>query len=88
MRKRLKIGLSRLINTQENTLPLECSLLSYIKKSDMETQKKTLGKLKLNKLSEKELENRAMKVLKGGCDCYSVCRETSVSDSANYNQGY
>lgn len=42
----------------------------------METQKKTLGKLKLNKLSEKELENRAMKVLKGGCD------------SANYNQGY
>lgn len=31
--------------------------------------KKTLGKLKLNKLSENKLEKREMKILKGGCDC-------------------
>ena len=39
----------------------------------METPKKTLGKLKLNKLSENELEKRDMKILKGGCDCHSTC---------------
>ncbi len=32
-------------------------------------EKKVLGKLKLNKLSENALEKREMKVLKGGCSC-------------------
>ncbi len=32
-------------------------------------EKKVLGKLKLNKLSENALEKREMKVLKGGCEC-------------------
>lgn len=31
--------------------------------------RKTLGKLKLNKLSESKLEKKEMKVLKGGCGC-------------------
>lgn len=36
-------------------------------------EKKVLGKLKLNKLSENALEKREMKVLKGGCDCPDYC---------------
>lgn len=31
--------------------------------------KKTLGKLKLNKLNENKLEKSEMKILKGGCEC-------------------
>lgn len=48
----------------------------------MEKKKRTLGKLKLNQLSVKELDKRAMKILKGGCGCSSACAETSLSDSA------
>jgi natural product precursor len=50
----------------------------------METKKvKTLAKLKLNKLSENELEKRTMKVLKGGCGCEDACSPyTSVSSTA------
>ncbi|MCD7976900.1 MAG: TIGR04149 family rSAM-modified RiPP [Tannerellaceae bacterium] len=45
----------------------------------MEKKKKTLGKLKLNQLSTNELEKRAMKALKGGCNnCGSDC-STHVS---------
>jgi natural product precursor len=36
--------------------------------------KQKLSKLKLNKLSESQLEKRAMKVLKGGCQCASSCQ--------------
>lgn len=51
----------------------------------MDTQKKTLSKLKLNKLSENELDKRAMKVLKGGCGCADHCSpHTSVSSSEVY----
>ena len=32
-------------------------------------KKQILGKLKLNKLSENELEKREMRILKGGSDC-------------------
>ena len=35
--------------------------------------KKVLGKLKLNKLTENMLERREMKVLKGGCGCAEAC---------------
>ena len=38
----------------------------------MEKKTKTLGKLKLNQLSKNELEKRAMKVLKGGCDDFKI----------------
>lgn len=54
----------------------------------MNSEKKTLSKLKLNKLSESELEKREMKVLKGGCGCRGDCSDggggTSVGSSAVY----
>lgn len=44
-------------------------------------EKKVLGKLKLNKLSENALEKREMKVLKGGCGCEDACApHTSVDN--------
>lgn len=45
-------------------------------------EKKVLGKLKLNKLSENALEKREMKVLKGGCGC-----ETSDENKKTYGHG-
>jgi natural product precursor len=48
----------------------------------MEKKTKILAKLKLNKLSESELEKRAMKVLKGGCSCSSDCQQFSPSETA------
>lgn len=48
-----------------------------------EQKKNVLGKLKLNKLSENELEKREMKVLKGGCTCMDGCSpNTSVGSSS------
>lgn len=45
-------------------------------------EKKVLGKLKLNKLSENALEKREMKVLKGGCDCPDYCSpHTNITSS-------
>ena len=47
------------------------------------SEKKLLGKLKLNKLSENALAKREMKVLKGGCECAGACSpHTSVDSSA------
>jgi natural product precursor len=47
----------------------------------MESKKvRTLAKLKLNKLSENDLEKRAMKVLKGGCsDCDGYCASSGTA---------
>ncbi len=48
-------------------------------------EKKVLGKLKLNKLSENALEKREMKVLKGGCECHDYCSPTTnISTSEVY----
>lgn len=47
--------------------------------------KKVLGKLKLNKLTENMLERREMKVLKGGCGCSEACSPvTNVNTSDVY----
>ena len=45
-------------------------------------KKQILGKLKLNKLSENELEKREMRILKGGSDCPDGCSpNTSISNA-------
>ena len=51
--------------------------------STMEKDKKQiLGKLKLNKLSENELEKRERRILKGGSDCPDGCSpNTSISNA-------
>ncbi|WP_439809360.1 TIGR04149 family rSAM-modified RiPP [Parabacteroides distasonis] len=48
-----------------------------------EQKKNVLGKLKLNKLSENELEKREMKVLKGGCSCMDGCSPNSHVGSSS-----
>ncbi|KAB5389751.1 rSAM-modified peptide [Parabacteroides distasonis] len=45
--------------------------------------KKTLGKLKLNKLSENELEKRDMRILRGGCECHVNCSNNNGLISAD-----
>ena len=47
-------------------------------------KKQILGKLKLNKLSENELEKREMRILKGGSDDLqdkSIFSNTSISNT-------
>ena len=52
------------------------------------SEKKLLGKLKLNKLSENALAKREMKVLKGGCECAGACSpHPSVDSSAVHSYG-
>ena len=54
-----------------------CNLLHPYK-----DKKQILGKLKLNKLSENELEKREMRILKGGSDCPDGCSpNTSISNA-------
>lgn len=50
-------------------------------------KKQILGKLKLNKLSENELEKREMRILKGGSDCPDGCSpNTSISNATKNNR--
>lgn len=63
-------------------------MLNSQKSKDMDKQKKTLGKLKLNQLSKNELDKRAMKVIKGGCGCQAACNMYSPSASSLEAEGY
>lgn len=53
----------------------------------MESKKQTLSKLKLNKLSENELDKRSMKAIKGGCSCNDGCK-TNTSGLTELGSGY
>ena len=47
-----------------------------------EKKQQVLKSLKLNKLSENELEKREMRILKGGSDCPDGCSpNTSISNA-------
>jgi natural product precursor len=46
---------------------------------------KTLGKIKLNRFSEVELEQRKMNALKGGCVCGTSCSGCVMCDVTTVN---
>lgn len=55
---------------------------------------KTLSKVKLNRFTQDELEQRKMNALKGGCDCSSKCTSScscggrEESFDSNYDMNY